>query len=147
MKRKIYLVQPTYRASDGRLFQGKSQFVHSCALPALAATIPEKWRKEICIEYFENVNYTTDASVVGISSMGYDILHGYEIASEFRRRGKKVIFGGYQAHFNRGKLHRVADSIILGHPGPKQMERILEDVENHSLASESTSIFSSITRS
>ncbi len=136
MKRKIYLIQPTYRAIDGRLFQGKSMFVHSCAIPALAASIPADWQREVCLEFFEDVNYKTDAAVVGISSMGYDILHGYEIAAEFRRRGKRVIFGGYQAHFNRHRLHEVADSIVYGHPGPLQMARILGDVEAGSLAPE-----------
>lgn len=111
-------------------------FIHSCALPALAACIPRGWQKEVCLEFFENVNYETDASVVGISSMGYDILHGYEIAEEFRRRGKVVIFGGYQAHFNRGRVRQAADSMVYGHPGLTQMERILGDVESRSLAPE-----------
>jgi len=136
LKRKIYLIQPTYRATDGRLLQGKSMFVHSCAIPALAASIPPNWECEVCLEFFEDVNFATDASVVGISSMGYDILHGYEIAEEFRRRGKVVIFGGYQAHFNRERLRQTANSIVYGHPGPTQMERILADVEARSLAPE-----------
>ena len=136
VNRKIYLIQPTYRASDGRLLQGKSVFVHSCAIPALAASIPAHWARDVCLEFFEDVNFETDASVVGISSMGYDIFHGCEIASEFRRRGKVVIFGGYQAHFNRHRLHEVADSIVSGNPGPPQMARILGDVEAGSLAPE-----------
>jgi hypothetical protein len=136
VNRKIYLIQPTYRASDGRLLQGKSVFVHSCAIPALAASVPADWACDVCLEFFEDVNYETDASVIGISSMGYDIFHGYEIANEFRRRGKVVIFGGYQAHFNRRRLHEVADSIVSGNPGPPQMARILGEVEAGSLAPE-----------
>ena len=136
MKRKIYLIQPTYRASDGQLLQGKRVFVHSCAIPALAASIPADWARDVCLEFFADVNYETDASVIGISSMGYDIFHGYEIASEFRRRGKVVIFGGYQAHFNRQRLHEVAHSIVYGNPGPPQMARVLGDVEAGSLAPE-----------
>lgn len=136
MKRKIYLVQPTYRACSGELLQGKSLFVYSCAIPALSAAIPSSWEKEVCLEFFENVNYETDASVVGISSMGYDIFHGCEIAEEFRRRGRLVIFGGYQAHFSRARLRGVADSIVFGNPGPAQMARILGDAEAGSLAPE-----------
>ena len=136
LKKKIYLVQPTYRASSGRLLQGKNVFVHSCAIPALAAATPSDWEREVCLEFFDDVNYDTDASVVGISSMGYDILHGREIAAEFRRRGKVVIFGGYQAYFSRCRLLGVADSIVYGHPGPMQMARLLGDVETGSLAPE-----------
>lgn len=95
----------------------------------LAASIPKDWECETCLEFFENVNYDSDASVVAISSMGYDIIHGREIADKFRRRGKVVIFGGYQAHFSRGKLDDVTDCIVYGHPGPSAMARILEDVQ------------------
>lgn len=129
MKRKIYLIQPTYRARTGQLLQGESLALHSCAIPALAASIPTDWERETCLEFFENVNYDSDASVVAISSMGYDIIHGREIADTFRRRGKVVIFGGYQAHFSRSQLSGVTDCIVYGHPGPLDMARILEDAQ------------------
>jgi tRNA A37 methylthiotransferase MiaB len=61
--------------------------------------------------------------------MGYDIIHGREIADTFRRQGKVVIFGGYQAHFSQGNLNNVVDCIVYGHPGPTTMARILEDVQ------------------
>jgi hypothetical protein len=127
LKQKIYLIQPTYRAYDGKLLQGKHLHLHSCAIPALAAAIPPDWEQETCLEYFENVHYDNDASIVAITSMGYDILHGREIAEEFRRRGKIVIFGGYQAHLCRGEIRDVANCIVHGYPGPKAMAQILED--------------------
>jgi len=127
LKQKIYLIQPTYRAYDGKLLQGKHLHLHSCVIPALAAAIPPDWEQETCLEYFENVHYDNDASIVAITSMGYDILHGREIAEEFRRRGKIVIFGGYQAHLSRGEIRDVANCIVYGYPGPKAMAQILED--------------------
>lgn len=136
MKRKIYLIQPTYRAYDGELLQGRFLLVHSCVIPALAASLPPDWEREICLEYFENVNYNSDASVVAITSMGYDIIHGREIAEEFRRRGKVVLFGGYQAHLSRAEIRDVANSIVYGYAGPKAMARILEDVQNGCLEPE-----------
>ena len=129
MKKKIYLIQPTYRACTGKLLQGTALSTHSLAIPALAASIPPDWEHETCLEFFENVNYDNDASVVAISSMGYDIIHGREIADRFRRLGKVVIFGGYQAHFSRGRLGDVADCVVYGHPGPGAMARILGDVQ------------------
>ena len=136
MKRKIYLIQPTYRAHTGQLLQGTSLTMHSCAIPALAASIPSDWERETCLEFFEDVDYNSDASVVAISSMGYDIIHGREIAEAFRRRGKATILGGYQAHFSRSQLGSVADCIVYGYPGPGEMARILEDVQTGSLAPE-----------
>jgi uncharacterized radical SAM superfamily protein len=129
VKRKIYFIQPTYRGYDGKLFQGRYLHLHSCAIPALAASIPPDWEHEVCLEYFENVNYDSDASIVAITSMGYDIFHGREIAEEFRRRGKIVLFGGYQAHLSRSELRDVADCIVYGYPGPSSMVCILEDAQ------------------
>jgi radical SAM superfamily enzyme YgiQ (UPF0313 family) len=136
MKKKIYLIQPTYRNLNGRLLKGKSVSFHSLALPILSATVPSDWEKEFCLEYFEDVNYESEASVVGISSMGYDLSHGLEIAESFKKRGKTVIFGGYQAYFSRGLLRPLCDSIVFGNPGPREMKRILDDVESAQLESE-----------
>jgi hypothetical protein len=45
MKKKIYLIQPTYRDQNGTLLKGKKLYVISLALPALSATIPDDWEK------------------------------------------------------------------------------------------------------
>lgn len=129
MKKKIYLIQPTYRDRNGNLLKGQSIFIHSLALPILSNTIPSDWEKEFCLEYFEDVNYETDASVIGISSMGYDLVHGIEIGNAFKKRGKTVIFGGYQAVFSKNLLHSICDSIVFGNPGPMEMKNILVDIE------------------
>ena len=135
MKKKIYLVQPTYSNRDGQLFKCKSLYIYSLALPALSAAIPFDWEKDFCLECFEDVNYKTDASVIGISSMGYDLFHGYEIAQKFKKHGKIVLFGGPQIHFSHHRIDSICDSVIYGHPGPKDMARILGDIEARRLAS------------
>jgi radical SAM superfamily enzyme YgiQ (UPF0313 family) len=136
MTRKIYLIQPIYRDSNGRLLQGNSLFYSSLALPALSPTIPPDWQKEFCFEYFTNVNYETDAPVIGISTMGYDVLHGSEIAREFRRRGKQVLFGGHQVPFSKELLAPVSNAFVFGNPNPREMKAILEDAASGSLARE-----------
>lgn len=136
MKKKIYLIQPTYRNVNGFLLKGKRLFLHSLVLPILSATIPSDWEKEFCLEYFEDINYGSEASVVGISSMGYDLGHGLEIARIFKKRGKIVIFGGYQAYFSRNHLGPFCDSIVFGNPGPLEMKKILGDIESGQLEPE-----------
>jgi radical SAM superfamily enzyme YgiQ (UPF0313 family) len=127
MKRKIYLIQPTYRCREGRLLQGRRLFMHSLAIPALSATIPADWEKQFCLEYFQDIDFDTDAGVVGISCMCSDIFRGSEIAGEFRRRGKKVIFGGATAQLWKRLVAPVADAVVLGHPGPEEMKEVLDD--------------------
>ncbi|MBE0642735.1 MAG: radical SAM protein [Bacteroidetes bacterium] len=127
MNKKVYLIQPTYRDKFGKLLKGKSLYTISLALPSLSATIPPDWEKQLCYEFFEDVDFDTDASIIGISSMGYEIYRGIELAKEFRRRGKTVIFGGFQAHMSTDFVAPHCDAVVHGNPGIPAMKRILED--------------------
>jgi radical SAM superfamily enzyme YgiQ (UPF0313 family) len=136
VKRKIYLIQPTYRDHNGRLLKERSLFVHSLALPALSAAIPPAWEKEFCLEHFEEVNYESDASVIGISCMVCDIFHACEIAETFRRRGKIVLIGGCAAPLWKSLVKPSVDGLVYGNPGPEGMRRLLVDVETGNVAPE-----------
>ena len=136
MKKKIYFIQPTYRDQAGTLLKGNKLYLVGLALPALSATIPDDWQKEFCYEYFDEVNFESDASVIGISSMGYDMFRGIEIAKEFRKKGKIVIFGGCQPHISTHFVKEYCDSIIHGNPGLTDMSEILADVESKRLRKE-----------
>ena len=127
MKKSIYLIQPTYRDRYGTLLKGKSLYTISLALPAVASTVPEDWEIRTCYEYFEDVDFDTDASVIGISSMGYEIYRGIELADEFRRRGRTVIFGGFQPHMSTAFVAPHCDAVVHGNPGRADMRRILDD--------------------
>ena len=133
MKKKIYYIQPTYRDQTGKLLKGKKLYILSLALPALSAITPTEWEKEFCYEYFDDVNFDTDASVIGISSMGYEIFRGIEIADEFRKRGKVVIFGGFQPQIIRSFVEKHCDSVVYGNPGKSDMSKILQDNESNQL--------------
>jgi len=137
MKKKLYIVQPSYRDRSGRLIKaGKSLFTNSLAVPALSAAIPAEWEREICLEYFEDLNLDTDAPVVGITCLGYDLFRGREIAEEFRKRGKIVLFGGCASELWKDQVRSVAHSVVSGNPGKREIAGILADVEHERLAPE-----------
>lgn len=136
INKKIYFIQPTYPDQNGNLLKGKKLYIVSLALPALSATVPDDWQKEFCYEYFEDVNFDTDASVVAISSMGYEIFRATELAKEFKKRGKKVILGGFQPSVSKNFISSDCDSIIHQNPGKSAMQKILLDVENDTLKKE-----------
>jgi radical SAM superfamily enzyme YgiQ (UPF0313 family) len=136
MKKKIYFIQPTYRTRDGRLLQGNRVFMHSLAIPALSAALPLDWEKQACVEYFKNVDFHTDAGVIAISCMSYDIFRAAEIAKEFKDRGKTVIFGGATARLWKHVVAPVADAVVFGCPGPQDMREILDHAEEGRLRSE-----------
>lgn len=135
-KKKIYLIHPSYRDQNGVLLKGNRLYTVSLSLSALSSIIPNNWEKEFCFEYFEELNINSDASVIGITSMGYEIFRAIEIAIEFRRRGKLVILGGFQSHISVDFVKDYCDSIIHGNPGINDMTKILKDAEQNSLQKE-----------
>ena len=60
-----------------------------------AASLPDYVDVSFTDENVDEINFNEDFDFVGISMMlSTQVKRGWEIADEFRRRGKKVIFGG-----------------------------------------------------
>jgi len=65
------------------------------AIGVLVSLTPDEHTIEIADEHFgDTINYDGDYDLVGITSRTIDATRAYEIADEFRRKGKKVILGG-----------------------------------------------------
>ncbi len=111
---KILLIQPTQYANDGKLCKQKRIYLPGLALPLLAALTPENWQTEIILEVVEDINYASDADIVGIGTMGHAMFHGIEIAQKFRQLGKTVIMGGYMASLVPEEAIKYVDSVIVG---------------------------------
>ena len=52
--------------------------------------------------------------VVAVGSMGHGIIRSFDIAREFKRRGKTVILGGYMASLVPEEAARIADAVVVG---------------------------------
>jgi radical SAM superfamily enzyme YgiQ (UPF0313 family) len=99
----------------------------------MAAALPEYVNVSFTDENVEKINFDEDTDFVGVSMMlTTQVKRGWEIADEFRKRGKKVIFGGISTmlHAEETKLH--ADSIFLGEVEGR-MEQLFEDFKNNNL--------------
>jgi len=57
-------------------------------LPHLATITPRKYEVELVNENYEYLNFDTDADLIGITTYTMTSPRVYEIADEFRRRGK-----------------------------------------------------------
>ena len=55
MKRKVYLIQPSFRKEDGKVVKGEFLGNRSVEMPILCAVIPNTWEKEYCYEYLEDI--------------------------------------------------------------------------------------------
>ncbi len=90
---KILFIQPTQYAESGKLCKQRKINLPGLAFPLLAAYTPAHWEVELLIEVVDEINFDSDADIVGIGTMGHATFRGLEIAAEFKKRGKTVIMG------------------------------------------------------
>ena len=59
-------------------------------------------------------NYDGDWDLVGFTGMTCEIPHVYQMADEFRKRGKTVVIGGYHATALPEEAAKHADIVVVG---------------------------------
>ena len=96
---KIYLInpkfQPTIWSFEGlKPFTGTSFSTTPLGLVTVAALTPQPWDVEICDENVEPIDFNCRADLIGISAFNVQYQRSLEIAAEFRKRGRTVVFGG-----------------------------------------------------
>jgi radical SAM superfamily enzyme YgiQ (UPF0313 family) len=69
---------------------------------------------ELVDEAVTDINFDTPCDLVGLSIMTCYAPRAYEIADEFRRRGKKVILGGVHPTYCPDEALRHCDAIVCG---------------------------------
>ena len=114
LNKKILFIQPTPYDSNRKLIKKKKLYFLGLALPLLAALTPEDWECSICLETIEDVDFDTDADVIGISSMGHAVVRTIDIAKEFKKRGKIVILGGYMVSLMPEEAKKYCDCVVIG---------------------------------
>ena len=83
-------------------------------LPHIAAITPSKHTVKIINENYEDINFNEDVDLVGITCYTMTAPRVYEIADEFRRRGKTVILGGYHPTAMTEEALQHSDCVIKG---------------------------------
>jgi radical SAM superfamily enzyme YgiQ (UPF0313 family) len=82
-------------------------------LPYLAAITPVEHSVKIVNENYENINFNEKVDLVGITTYTMTAPRVYEIADEFRKRGVKVVLGGYHPTALPDEAIQHADSVVL----------------------------------
>jgi len=101
-------------------------------LPHIASITPTKHSIKIINENYEDIDFTEDVDVVGITCYTMTAPRVYEIADEFRKRGKTVILGGYHPTALPEESRQHADSIVMG-MAEANWPKAIEDFENGKL--------------
>jgi len=113
-RRKLLLIQASQYTREDTLCRQPRIHLPGLLFPHLAALTPEGWEVETVIEIIEDVPFDSDADLVGIAAMGHAVFRALEIAREFRRRGKTVVFGGFMASLAPWVVADHADAIVHG---------------------------------
>jgi radical SAM superfamily enzyme YgiQ (UPF0313 family) len=94
----------------------------------LAGLTPSHHQLRIVDESLNGVDFDQEVDLVAITAITPLAPRGYEIADEFRRRGKKVVIGGIHASWLPEEAKAHSNSVAIGEADEVWAE-MLEDVE------------------
>jgi radical SAM superfamily enzyme YgiQ (UPF0313 family) len=115
---KIYLIAPRNPESFWTFDRilpslGKRCLFPNLALPTVAALTPPEHEVILCDENVEEIDFDSDADIVGITGYVIHKTRIFEIAAEFRRRGKFVVAGGPFASLCPEELRGRVDTLFI----------------------------------
>jgi radical SAM superfamily enzyme YgiQ (UPF0313 family) len=121
MPPSMYLVNPasdfiTYFSADVLAASGYPSGALMADLPTvtLAALAPPDFNIAICDENISSINFDHSADWIGITGKVNQRRRITAVASEFRRRGKRVIIGGPYASLSPDTLRPYCDVLVRG---------------------------------
>jgi radical SAM superfamily enzyme YgiQ (UPF0313 family) len=120
VKKVIYLINPFSGANVAGLTEcidllGYGYLCANLSLPTLAAMVDERaFEVVICDENVDTIDYDFPCDIVGLTIYHYQRERTFEIAREFRKRGKLVIVGGPYATQNLQEGHPLFDVVFCG---------------------------------
>ena len=119
-RKKIYLINPASGSNVAGLSEcidllGYGYLCANLSLPTLAALVDEsRFEVTICDENVDTVDLDFPCDTVGLTIYHYQRERTYELATEFRKRGRFVIVGGPFATQNLQQGHPLFDVVFVG---------------------------------
>ncbi|MCX8036426.1 MAG: B12-binding domain-containing radical SAM protein [Candidatus Sumerlaeia bacterium] len=108
---KIDLILPNQRRAD--VFKYSFPFMY-LGLPYVAAMTPPEHEVRIIDDRHQDVDFDTDADLIGISALTPNAPRAYRLADEFRRRGKTVVMGGIHVSALPEEALQHCDAVVVG---------------------------------
>jgi radical SAM superfamily enzyme YgiQ (UPF0313 family) len=112
----LLLVDPYPRNNPYHLTASERRAVWfpKLSLPVIAAYTPPEWNVVLVDEAVQDIDFNQPCDLVGLSVMTCYAPRAYEIATEFRRRGKVVVLGGVHPTYCPDEALRYCDAIVCG---------------------------------
>lgn len=89
---------------------------------------PDRFETSLQDEYLAPIDYDEPCDLVALSAKTSCSIHAYEVAAEFRKRGRKVVLGGIHASLLPEEALQKVDYIVTGEAEQAWL-RFLEDFE------------------
>lgn len=116
MASKLLIIQPSYYPSrtNRNPVKLRNRQLVPLVLPYLAALTPEGWDVTLIDEILQPIDFDTPADLVAITTWTLNAHRTYDIAREFRKRGRKVILGGPHVYFFGQEAQQHCDAVGVG---------------------------------
>lgn len=98
-------------------------------LTTLAALVPDELDAQVTLydEGIQSVDSSIDADIVGISAITGSAPRAYELADQFRARGKTVVLGGPHVTLIPEEASEHADAVVVGY-AEETWPQLLRDI-------------------
>jgi radical SAM superfamily enzyme YgiQ (UPF0313 family) len=117
----------------GELLKFRKAYIPAITMPTLAALTPKEIDIQIIDEHVDEIDYDSDADLIGITCHTLSASRAYELGDEFRRRGKTVVMGGIHPTALPDEAKEHADSVVIGEV-EDIWEKLIADYLSHKLA-------------
>jgi radical SAM superfamily enzyme YgiQ (UPF0313 family) len=112
---RVVLIAPTALDMAGRPIKQRRIHLPGLTLQMLAAVTPADVSLRLVSETAGAIPFEEPWDLVGLTGMGSGLVRAWQIADEFRRRGRRVVVGGIAASLARPEWTLAhADSVVIG---------------------------------
>ncbi len=125
---KLLLVTP--RSSEKKPPIGLK--IPQLALHILAALTPPDVELTVIDEQINDIDFTKNYDLAGISIMTANAPRGYKIAQRLKEKGTKIVFGGIHASVLSDEALKYGDSVVIGE-AEGIWQKVIEDFKNNQL--------------
>ena len=103
-------------------------------LSLLAGMTPEEHEVTIIEEvHNQTIDFDQEVDLVGITIMTQTAIRGYQIANEFKKRDKTVVFGGIHATVLPNEAIMFGDAVVIGEAENGLWEKVINDAKSFEL--------------
>jgi radical SAM superfamily enzyme YgiQ (UPF0313 family) len=110
------IIQPSYYQSrkDRQVARVRRRQLVPLVLPYLAALTPPDWDVSLVDDMLRPVDLDAPVDLVAITTWTLNSYRAYDLAREFRKRGRKVILGGPHVYFFGQEAEEHCDAVGIG---------------------------------